>query len=165
LRELFGLPHDRDGRGNILVHSALPPGADVRDSLLVDTVITGDDTLIHGGLVVAGRHRSLHMPYGGCALFCAADEMKFNGPHAIAFKATGKELNLEEGERLAHLYFTSGRLEMRSSEAFISYEGENYSLPVMGNPLSFEEASRRMSLEDNRLVENRWLENWSGQPG
>jgi len=165
LRELFGLPHDRDGRGNILVHSALPPGADVRDSLLVDTVITGDDTLIHGGLVVAGRHRSLHMPYGGCALFCAADKMMFNGPHAIAFKATGKELKLEQAERLAHLYFTSGRLEMRSSEALISYEGENYSLPVMGNPLSFEEASRRMSLEDNRLVENRWLENWSRQPG
>jgi hypothetical protein len=92
LRELFGLPQGRDDRGNILVRSNLSPRADVRHSLLVDTVITGDDTLIHGGLVVAGRHRSLQMPEGGCALFCAADEMTFKGPHAIAFKATGKGL-------------------------------------------------------------------------
>jgi len=165
LRELFGLPQARDGRGNILVRSNLSPGADVRDSLLVDTVITGNDTLIHGGLVLAGRHRSLHMPDGGCALFCAADEMTFNGPRAIAFKATGKELMLEGGERLAHLYLTDCRLEMRSNEALISYEEENYSLPVLGNSLSFEDASRRMALEDNRLVEKRWLESWSGLAG
>jgi hypothetical protein len=144
--------------------AAIIPRADVRHSLLVDTVITGDDTLMHGGSG-AGRHRSLHMPDGGCALFCAADEMTFNGPHAIAFKATGKELSLEGGERLAHLYLSDGRLEMRSSEALVSYEGENYTLPVMGNPLSFDEAFRRMAMEDNRLVERRWLESWLGLPG
>jgi hypothetical protein len=36
---------------------------------------------------------------------------------------------------------------------------------VMGNPISFEEASRRMSAEDNRLVENRWYKRWSGWLG
>jgi hypothetical protein len=30
----------------------------------------------------------------------------------------------------------------------------------MGNPLSFEEATRRMSVEDSRLVEKRWSEAW-----
>jgi hypothetical protein len=32
----------------------------------------------------------------------------------------------------------------------------------MGNPISFEEASRRMSVEDSRLVEKRWSDMWTG---
>jgi hypothetical protein len=160
-RELFTLPHERDRKGNILVRSTIPSGADICDSLLVDTIIVEPETVISGGLVVAGRHRKIFMPYGGSALFCAADDMKFNGPNAIAFRSTGNQFQLEEGDRLAHLYLPGGRLEMRTNESIVSYEGENYSLPVMGNPISFEEATRRISLEDTRLVEKRWLDQWS----
>jgi hypothetical protein len=161
-RELFHLPQERDKDGNILVHSSIPQGADIRDSLLVDTIITDPSTVIQGGVVVAGRHRRLEMPYGGSALFCAADEMKFSGPHAIAFKSTGNQFQLEEGDRLAILYLSEGTIEMRTNESLISYEGENYSKPVMGNPISFEDAGRRMSMEDTRLVEKRWSDQWNG---
>jgi hypothetical protein len=161
-RDLFNLPHECDRNGNIILRSSIPQGADIRDSLLVDTVITDSESVIHGGVVVAGRHHRLEMPYGGSALFCAADGMKFNGPHAIAFKAFGNEVQLNEGDRLTCLFFTDGTMEMRSNESLISYEGENYSLPVMGNPISFEEATRRMYMEDTRLVEKRWLDKWSG---
>lgn len=161
-RELFHLPHERDKNGNILLRSTIPRGADIQNSLLVDTVITDPATVIHGGVVVAGRHRKLEMPYGGSALFCASDGMKFNGPHGIAFKATGNQFQLDEGDRLTHLYLSDGTLEMHSNESLISYEGENYSLPVMGNPISFEEATRRMLVEDTRLVEKRWSDRWSG---
>jgi len=128
---------------------------------LIDTIIVDPDTVIHGGLVVAGRHRKLKMPFGGSALFCAADEMNFNGPHAIAFKSTGKHLQLEEGDRLATLYLSDETIEMRTNESMVNYEGENYSMPVMGNPISFDEAGRRMSLEDTRLVEERWFKLWN----
>ncbi len=161
-RELFRLPHERDGRGNILLRSTFPPQADIRDSVLVDSVIASPETVVHGGVVVAGRHRRLSMPEGGCALFCAADELEYGGPNAIAFKFTGESARLAEGDRLACLYFSDGALEMRTNESLVQYEGENYSLPVNGNPISFEEATRRMSLEDTRLVEKRWLEKWSG---
>ncbi len=161
LRELFQLPHERDRRGNIIVRSSIATGADIRDSLLVDTTITDLGSVMRGGVVVAGRHRKLEMPYGGSALFCAADAMKFNGPHAIAFKSIGDELQLEKGDRATCLFYTQGSMEMRSNESLINYEGENYSQPVMGNSISFEEATRRMSEEDTRLVERRWLDRWS----
>jgi hypothetical protein len=164
-RELFHLPHERDNHGNLILRSTIPPGADIRDSLLVDTIITDPKTVIHGGVVVAGRHRQLFMPEGGSALFCAADEIKFNGPHGIAFKLTGDQYSLKEGDRFTCLYLTDGMLEMATNESQVSYEGENYSSPVMDNPISFEEASRRMAGEDNRLVENRWFKRWSAWLG
>jgi hypothetical protein len=159
-RELFQLPGERDKNGNIILRSTIPSGADIRNSLLVDTVITEPETIIHKGVVVAGRHRRLEMPYGGCALFCAADLMQFRGPHAIAFKSIGDVFVLEEGDRTTCLYFTDLGVEMRTNESLINYDGENYTQPVMGNPFSFEEATRRMFLEDTRLVEKRWRDRW-----
>ncbi len=159
-RELFQLPGERDRHGNILLRSRIPNGADIRNSLLVDTIITEPESMIHGGVVVAGRHSRLFMPHGGCALFCAADDMQFRGPHAIAFKSIGDEFVLDEGDRATCLYFTDLGVEMRSNETLINYEGENYTQPVLGNPFSFEEATRRMFLEDTRLVEKRWRERW-----
>jgi hypothetical protein len=162
LRELFKLPLERDKNGNILVCCTIPPGTDIHNSLLVDTVITDPGSVIHNGLVVAGRHRRIEMPHGGSALFCAADQIKFKGPHAIAFYSNGEKFILKEGDRLACLFFSGGTLEMRTNESLTVYEGEAYSLPVMDNPISFEEAARRMSLEDTRLVEKRRLDQWSG---
>jgi hypothetical protein len=159
-RELFNLPQDRDKNGNILIRSSIPKNADIRDSLLVDTIIIDPGTIIHGGLVVAGRHRKLKMPFGGSALFCAADEMEFNGPHAIAFKSTGNQFQLGEGGRLATLYLSEETIGLHTNESLTNYEGENYSVPVFGNPISFEEAGRRMSMEDTRLVEQRWFNQW-----
>jgi hypothetical protein len=161
LRELFLLPHQRDSKGNIMVRSTIAAGADIRDSLLVDTTITDPKSVMRGGVVVAGRHRKIEMPFGGSALFCAADTMGFDGPHAIAFKSTGDNLQLGEGDRTTRLFFTDGGMDMHSNESLINYEGENYSQPILGNLISFEEATRRMSEEDTRLVEKRWLDRWS----
>jgi hypothetical protein len=160
-RELFHIPHERDQNGNIVLRSTFPRGADIRDSVLIDTIIADPGSVVHSGVVVAGRHRNLQMPEGGCALFCAAERMEFSGPHSIAFKYTGDLARLAEGDRLTCLYFADGAVEMHTNESQVNYEGENYSLPVMGNPLSFEEATRRMNLENTRLVEKRWLGKWS----
>jgi hypothetical protein len=161
-RELFHLPHERDENRNILLRSSIPAGADIRNSVIIDTVITDPASVIHDGVVVTGRHRKLVMPQGGCALFCAANSMSFTGAHGIAFKTVGDELTIEQGGRLTTLFLSAGAVGMRTNEALLSYEGENYAQPVLGNPMSFEEATRRMSMEDTRLVEGRWLDQWNG---
>jgi hypothetical protein len=164
-RELFQLPQEPDQNGNILVSSYIPKGVEIRNSVLVDTTITDPETVIYGGLVVAGRHRRLQMPNGGCALFCAADDMTFNGPHAIAYKSTGKRFELGEGDRLSTLYLLNESIPLHANESMVSFEGENYALPVLGNSISFEEAGRRMSGEDTRLVEKRWFDQWNNWLG
>jgi hypothetical protein len=161
-RALFSLPQERDHQGNIIVRSEVPPETDIRNSLVVDSIIKDSQSVIHGGVVVAGRHRLLDMPEGGSALFCAADRMEFNGPNAIAFKWCGEEMQLGEGDRRTNLYYADGVMEMCTNESQTNYDGENYSQPIMGNPISFEEAARRMSMEDTRLVEKRWKKAWSG---
>ena len=160
-RELFHLPHERDANGNIILGGSVPSNADIRNSVLVDTVITDPTSTIRNSVVVAGRYHKLTMPHGGSALFCAADSLECAGPHAIAFRATAQQLRLEEGDRLTHLYLADGTLEMHSNEALVNYEGENFTRPVMDNPISFEEAARRMSMEDNRRVEVRCSERWN----
>jgi hypothetical protein len=164
-RELFGLPHQRDRNGNIIVRSEVPGGAEIRNSLIVDTTITDPQSIIHNGVVVAGHHKRLVMPQGGSALFCAADRMQFNGPNAIAFKWCGEEIRLDEGDRRTCLYLADGPMELCTNESLTNYEGENYSQPIMGNPISFAEAAKRMSIEDTRLVEKRWRQAWSGWLG
>ena len=133
LRELFLLPHERDSKGNIIVRSSIPAGADIRDSLVVDTTITDPDSVMRGGVVVAGRHRRLEMPYGGSALFCAADRMKFNGPHAIAFKSIGDKMQLEEGDRTTCLFYTKAGIgnalervadQLRGRKLFAAGDGQ-----------------------------------------
>ena len=160
-RELFQLPQERDQNGNILLESQLPKGAEIRNSILLDTIITDPETVILGGLVVAGRHRRLQMPHGGSALFCAADDMNFKGQHAIAFKATGDRFELGEGDRLATLYLMDGTETLYANESMVNFEGENYARPILGNPISYEEAGRRMSGEDSRLAEKRWFDRWN----
>jgi hypothetical protein len=87
--------------------------------------------------------------------------MQFSGPHAIAFKVVDNDARLAEGDRSTCLFYSDGVMRMRSNESIIQYEGENYTQPVMGNPISFEESTRRMYLEDTRLVEKRWFDAWS----
>jgi hypothetical protein len=159
-RDLFGIPHHRDKQGNILVHSSFPATADIRDSVLIDTEIRDPASVIRGGLVVGGRHRKLFMPHGGCALFCAVDQMTFPGPHGVAFRSLGAEISIPEGGRHTSLLLDQGPESMVSNESIVDYSGENYTEPILGNPLSFQEAGDIMSELDGRKLEHRWHEAW-----
>jgi hypothetical protein len=161
-RDLFGIPHERDEKGNILLRSSVPEAADIRESVIVDSTVLDASSVIHRGVVVGGRHRRLSMPEGGCALFCAVDHLSFREPHGIAFRSLGEEIVLPEGGRHTTLLLPGRPEHMVANESVVDYKGQNYTTPILGNPLSFEEAGEIMSEIDPRKLEKHWRQMWQG---
>jgi hypothetical protein len=160
-RELLGIPHERDARGNILVRSAIPEGADIAGSVIIDSTIHDPGSVIHSGVVVGSRHARLSMPEGGCSLFCAVNQLSFNGPHGVAFRSLGSEVAIPEGGRHTSLLLPQGSEEMVANESILDYSGDTYSTPIMGNRLSFEKAGKIMSAIEGQKLERRWIQAWS----
>jgi hypothetical protein len=160
-RDLFRIPHERDNNGNIIVQSSIPRGASIRNSIIIDTVITEPDSIVHDGVVIGGRHKRLCMPSGGTALFCAADRLTFAGPHGIAFRSLGVDIEVQEGGRHTTICFGTGPRHIVSNESIIDYEGINYTQPILGNELSFEEAVSLVAEENAQSIEERWSHYWS----
>ncbi|MBN2002766.1 MAG: hypothetical protein JXA21_05365 [Anaerolineae bacterium] len=160
IRFLFEIPEERDKNGNIILRSTVPDSADIRDSVIIDSVIHDRHSVIRQGQVIGGKHGTLLMPGGGTALFSVADHLEFAGGHGIAYKAIGQKLVLPEGGRYTTLLSSAGPIGMVSNESIIDYNGENYSTPILGNPISFEEAGKRMSKEEGSAINARWLEFW-----
>ena len=160
IRELFQIPSQRDPRGNIVVRSTVPPQADIRGSIILDSVILDQGSRICGGVVLRGRHRRLEMPQGGIALDCAADRLVFAGPKAVAFRAMGAEVVVPTGGRHTSLLAPETRIDLVSNESIVDYKGDNYTQPILGNPVSFEEAGHIMAACDPVDLENRWSTAW-----
>jgi hypothetical protein len=161
-RELFGIPQQRDARGNIVLGSQIAEGADVRDSVVVGSVILDAGTVLRNGVIVGGKHGRITMPEGGSALFCAADRLAFEGPRGIAFRCMGQEVVVEEGGRCTTLLLPEGPEMMVSNESLVDYKGDNYTRAIMGNRLSFEKAGRKLAELDGRELEAQWQAAWSG---
>lgn len=159
-RSLFEIPENRDKNGNIILRSTVPDSADIRDSVIIDSIVHDKHSVIHEGQVIGGKYGKLLMPDGGTALFSVADHLEFTGHHGIAYKAMGQRIVLPEGGRYSTLLSSAGPIGMVSNESITDYSGDNYSNPILGNPISFEEAGKIMSKEKGAAINSRWLELW-----
>lgn len=159
-REIFGIAQEPDEHGNIVIDSTIAPGAEVRDSVIVDSVIADPTSVIRRGVVVGGRHRRVQMAEGGAALFCASDELHFDGPSSVALRSVSPTIHLPAGGRHTTLQLPDGPVPLRGSESVTNYDGPDYTTPILGNALSFGEASARMDEVGPEACDRRWREQW-----
>lgn len=157
-RELFGIPHERDDRGNIIMNSVIPPNATIQESVILDSMIYDSESVVSQGVVIDARHGMLSMPNGGVAFQSATKTLHFEGANGFVFRTVGDEFYVSEGGRLTTLPLAEGWLSMRSNESVLDYSGSNYTQPILGNPLSFEEAGSIMSRKYGSDSEELWQE-------
>ncbi len=143
LRALYDLPEARDARGNIVARGTIEDGADVRDSVVVDAVVPRG-SVIRGGIVIGASCGRIEMPRGGAVVESRLDTLVTEGPNAVSFRSLGDSLTLEDGEKHTTLALPDRVIQLSGSESIRDYSGANYSEPVLGNPVSFEEAGRIM---------------------
>lgn len=154
-RAIFGLPNDRDANGNIVVSSTIPNRARIENSVIVGSTILDAETVVSGGVVVGSRHNGLSMPHGGASLFSAVQHLDFEGPHGIAFRSLGSTVKVPPGGRHTSLVLGDTTVSLLSDES-IRYDESEYSAPILGNELSFEEAGRRAGAIDPWQLEAGW---------
>jgi hypothetical protein len=157
-RALFGIEGQRDRNGNLLIRSSVPETASIKNALIIDSTILDGDSVVDGAIIVGGRHRRVEAPEGGVAIFCAVDQLRFEGPNGVAFRSIGGEVSIPAGGRHTTLLLPSGMEHLTSNESVISYEGTNYSEPLAGNAISFEEAARLAATTS--AEEQRWASIW-----
>jgi hypothetical protein len=159
-RALFGITQQPDERGNVVVASSVPSGADLRGSVVVNSHIADGDSVIHDGVVIGGRHRRVTMPHGGVALFCAVDNLAFDGPNAVALRSVGDAVTLPAGGRHTVLYGPDRDIVLTGNESITSYDGPSYDDPLPGNPISYAEAAALMDGVGAAEADRRWQERW-----
>ncbi len=159
-RVLFQIPTERDNKGNTIVRSLIPEGAEIYNSVILDSVIIDPASVINGGLVIGGRHKLLNMPHGGSALFCAVDEMSFADENSIAYRSIAPRVELQPGGRHTTLLLSDKRIPLIANESIVDYKGKNYDRAILGNTMSFGEATKAVEAQNKDLLDDAWFKLW-----
>jgi hypothetical protein len=131
----------RDDRGNILVRSRVPPGAELTSSIVLDSCIEDARSVLRRAVVIGGQHGRLSMPHGGVSLFSSVPDMSFEDASAISLGSTGARVVLGPKARHTTLRLADRTLELRYVEDPSAAGDEFYTQAICGNPVSFAEAA------------------------
>jgi len=160
MRAFFAVPETRDARGNICVRGILGDQADVRDSLILDSTIQAG--MVRRGVIVGSRHADLQMPAGGASLFSSGPRFRFDGSRGVTFRSvTSQELVVPEGGRHTTFFAAQPPVSLITNETIQRYDDSEYGAPILGNPMSFEEAAAIATSMDPWEIEDRWLKAWT----
>lgn len=158
-RDLYQIPQERDRNNNIILNSTVADSSQIHNSIILNSVIQGS-AKINNGVIYGSCLRGISMPQGGAVIQCVVEDMRFEGPNAIAFQSAGKKIILREGDRHTTLLLPGRQEHLVSNEAITDYKGENYSRPILGNKISFEEASSLVEQYRYDEAEAVWTRLW-----
>ncbi len=140
-RALLGVPQEADADGNRLAGAEIAAGAAVRNSVVIDSRV-GPGSHLDGAVVAASTVDAAQVPEAGAVLFCDVGGRFDVGAQAVAYGVTGADLSVEARGRATTLAQAPGAPLLRGSEDLAELSGEDFTRPVLGNPMSFAEAAR-----------------------
>jgi hypothetical protein len=140
VRALFGVDVKPDVNGNRIINSFVAPGAQIRNSLIVDSIVRSGDSAVTRGFVVGSDLGSVSLPAGGGILFSKAEEVRATGPRVLAYLVKTDSLDMDQKCRAATVYSPAGPKTLLGSEDLASAGDQWYENPAFGNEISFAEA-------------------------
>ncbi len=154
-RALAGVDVQPDERGNRVVgRTRLGPTANVRDSVLVDVEV--DAGTVEGCVLLGTRARRVEAR-DAFDVESIAPELVLE-PGAGTYKVVSDApVHAAAGERLTTVFFAGeDEVLLRVSEdTDLRDRQRTYDRPILGNPLSFREAHRRVGADDPAAIEAR----------
>jgi hypothetical protein len=132
--------------------------------VILNSTILDPQSVVNRGVVVGARHNRLSMPSGGASLFAAVRDMQFEGENGIAFRSVGDVLSIPQGGRHTSLFMNNAPVPMVSNESIKSYDDAEYSRPILGNSMSFEQAGNLVGAIDPQQLEENWRAAWKAVP-
>ena len=144
-RELEYINEDRDQEGNIVINSRIDPGITVKESVIINSQLTGNG-LIEQSVI---KDSILHNPR--CKRAFSVLSCRYHGniillPESGLYRSIGNnDLELKQGMRHGTIITKSQVYDMMVSESANLRDRDNfYKSPVFGNKISFAEAYDEM---------------------
>ncbi|MCL5097158.1 MAG: hypothetical protein M1608_06470, partial [Candidatus Omnitrophica bacterium] len=160
-RAIAGLPSDRDASGNLCSNAELGLDVQARNSVLIDVALSGTGH-IENSVLIGTRAKNIRAKDGFDALSTVVDLTI--EPRGGTYKVVSLvPVHTNAGERLTTLFLPrSGASLFRVKEdTDLRNKNETYAVPILGNPMSFQQAHLEMGslsvgqLEKARLEHER----------
>jgi len=143
-RAIAGLSGKRDPHGNLMVTSTVSPQVQVRDSVLINATLSGRGT-VERSVLIGTRAGNVEIRDGFDVLSTVAD-LRIQ-PRGGTYKVvSAAPVHADRGERLTTLFLPAlgARLFRVHEETNLREKVATYSVPILGNPLSFQQAHEEM---------------------
>ena len=98
-RRLYRIPGKRDKNGNTVIRSQVCERATIRNSLIVDASISGESSLIDGGIIIGGSYGTVKMPRGGNALFSVVGHLSLEDASCMGLRLLAEEARIPASGR------------------------------------------------------------------
>jgi phosphomannomutase len=157
-RAIAGLPAAFDAQGNLIVNSTVSPRIRVRNSVLINVELSGRGT-IERSVLVGTRAGNVEI-CDGFEILSRVTELRIE-PRGGTYKViSDSPVHAGRGERLTTLFLTATgpRLFRVHEDTNLRDQAATYDVPILGNPLSFQQAHAAMT----KLGLN-WVENSRGE--
>ena len=144
-RAMAGLSRQRDQHGNLLVNSQVAPGVQVRNSVLLHVSLSGSGTVDHC-VLIGTRALNIQAQQAFDVLSTVLDLTI--APGGGTYKVVSSTpVHAGPGERLTTLFLpdTGPHLFRVTAETDLKDKANSYAQPILGNPLSFQQAHLEMS--------------------
>jgi hypothetical protein len=155
VRTFLGLPHSIANGASFIKDSRIAPGARVHESIVIGSDVSDPGSSLDGAIVIGGRFGRLNVGRGGAAFCSASDDLQVDAPHGIAFRVQGPD-KVAGHESVSTVQIGDQSITLRYSDTLGTIAGETYDEAVLGNPVSFREASSAASSVDPLALDEHW---------